>query len=576
MFNRPLLGELLMELGATGPSEVEAALERQQTRGGRIGDLLVEEGAVEPADVARALAMQLDAEYADHIDVDEIDINLLDEVPISYARSRRMFPLRREAGAVVVACVDPLDTFGFDQLARTFREEVEPIVVAPQTLVDALNLAYDKHDREKGGFNEVFKDEEEQEEVVDPGFEGIVDLLGAADDEEAPVIQFVNTTFVRAARDRASDIHIEPFDDGVQVRFRIDGVLRIVTEVPQRFHSSIVARVKIMAGLNIAEKRLPQDGRIRIKLAGKDIDIRVATAPTAFGERVTMRLLDKTAVMLDLAAIGMDTRTLERVEELIRKPYGIILVTGPTGSGKTTTLYSCLSRINKPDLNILTCEDPVEYQLKGISQIAVNPKINLTFASGLRSFLRHDPDVIMVGEIRDQETAEIAIQASLTGHLVFSTIHTNDAAGAFTRLIDMGVEPFLVASSLLANMAQRLVRRLCPSCKQPFRPSDAELAQLELTREEVDAAGGVLYRPKGCEECKNLGYRGRTGVYELLPVSDAVRQLVMSRADASAIRRQAVAEGMVTLRRFGAQRVLDGQTSIDEVLRVTQSEDVVA
>jgi general secretion pathway protein E len=356
------------------------------------------------------------------------------------------------------------------------------------------------------------------------------------------------------------------------VRFRVDGVLQQVAEVPKRFHASIAARVKIMAGLNIAEKRLPQDGRIRIKLAGKDIDIRVATAPTTHGERVTMRLLDRSSVMLDLAAIGMDAEILYKVHDLIAKPYGIILVTGPTGSGKTTTLYSCLAKINTPDKNILTVEDPVEYQLQGISQVAVNPKIDLTFASGLRSFLRHDPDVIMVGEIRDQETAEIAIQASLTGHLVFSTIHTNDAAGAFTRLIDMGVEPFLVASSLLANMAQRLVRRLCEHCKQPYTPTEEDVLQLEVTTAFVASRGNTFHRPGGCDQCKQSGYRGRLGIYELLTVSQEVKQLVMRRTDAGAIKRQAVLEGMRTLRQDGADKVTRGLTSVEEILRVTQKE----
>lgn len=573
MFNRPLIGEILLELGLTGPSEIDEALRQQQTRPGRLGEILVESQAVTPAGVAKALAHQLDLDTLEQIEVDEIDLDLLDHVPLNFARSRRMLPLSMEDGILRLAVVDPLDNVGLDNVAGLLGAEVEPLVAAPQVVFDALNLAYDRHDRLKGTYGDML-DDGAKEEVADPGFEDVVDLLGSGGDDEAPVIQFVNTTFVRAARDRVSDIHIEPYENGVRVRFRVDGVLSEVTEVPVRFLSSIVARIKIMAGLNIAEKRLPQDGRIRIKLAGKDIDIRVATAPTAHGERVTMRLLDKSAVALDLSAIGMDPPTLEQVEDLITKPYGIVLVTGPTGSGKTTTLYSCLSRINKPELNILTVEDPVEYQLQGISQVAVNPKINLTFASGLRSFLRHDPDVIMVGEIRDTETAEIAIQASLTGHLVFSTIHTNDAAGAFTRLIDMGVEPFLVASSLLANMAQRLVRRLCGTCKQPFRPTDRELSQLEITREELDAVGGMLFRANGCEECNHRGYRGRSGIYELLPVSNEVRQLVMSRADASAIRRQAVAEGMVTLRRFGGRRVLDGVTSIEEVLRVTQQETV--
>jgi len=573
MFNRPRIGEILLELGATGPTEVEEALEQQKAKPARLGELLVEAGAVSEGIVARALAIQLDLEFAEQIDIETVDLDLLDRIPINYARSRRMLPLRRDMGVVWLAVADPLDTSGMDQVARVLRAEVEPIVVGAQVLNDTLNVAYDRHDRIKGTYGGIIDDEKKEEES-EPGFDDVVDLLDAGGDDEAPVIQFVNTTFVRAVRDRASDIHIEPYENRVKVRFRIDGVLQEVTEVPTRFHSSIVARVKIMAGLNIAEKRLPQDGRIRIKLAGKNIDIRVATAPTAHGERVTMRLLDKSAVLLDLATIGMDPDMLEKVEDLIERPHGIILVTGPTGSGKTTTLYSCLSRINRPELNILTVEDPIEYQLEGISQVAVNPKINLTFASGLRSFLRHDPDVIMVGEIRDRETAEIAIQASLTGHLVFSTIHTNDAAGAFTRLIDMGVEPFLVASSLIANMAQRLVRRLCSECKKPFVPTETELRRLGVTQADVDAIGGHLYRPVGCDHCNELGYRGRAGIYELLPVSDDIRQLVMARTDAGRIKRLAVEEGMKTLRQFGAQRVLDGLTSIEEVLRVTQGEAV--
>lgn len=575
MFNRPLIGEVLSEIGATGPTEIEAALKQQQTRPGRLGELLLEARAISELQLARALALQLDLAHIDAIELDAMELSLLDNVPIQYARARRLLPLYRRDGVVHVAVVDPLDTLALDQVARALHAEIEPVVAPGQLLLDTLNLAYDRNDRAKGSYGGMLDDKQKQEEKSEePGFEDVVDLLGAGGDDEAPVIQFVNTTFVRAVRDRASDIHIEPYERRVAVRFRIDGVLSEVADVPVRFHSSICARIKIMAGLNIAEKRLPQDGRIRIKLAGKDIDIRVATVPTTHGERVTMRLLDKSAVVLDLATIGMDPRTLGQVEELIVRPYGIVLVTGPTGSGKTTTLYSCLARINKPDLNILTIEDPVEYQLEGISQVAVSPKINLTFAAGLRSFLRHDPDVIMVGEIRDRETAEIAIQASLTGHLVFSTIHTNDAAGAFTRLIDMGVEPFLVASSLLANMAQRLVRRLCKHCKEPFVPTDAELRQLEVTREAVDAAGGILFRPKGCEVCGGLGYKGRAGIYELLHVSNDIRQLVMSRAPATEIKRIAVAEGMTTLRQYGGAQVIKGVTTIEEVLRVTQSESL--
>jgi general secretion pathway protein E len=399
------------------------------------------------------------------------------------------------------------------------------------------------------------------------------DLLDAGDDDEAPVIRFVNSLFVQAVRERCSDIHIEPGEKELMVRFRVDGVLKAVASPPRRFLSSIITRVKIMAGLNIAEKRIPQDGRIRIKMAGKDIDIRVATAPMVHGERITMRLLDKSSVLLNVRDIGFAPDHLEQLLRFIRRPHGIILVTGPTGSGKTTTLYSCLSEINSPDQNILTIEDPVEYQLPGISQMQVNGKIDLTFASGLRSYLRHDPDVIMVGEIRDEETASMAIQASLTGHLVFSTLHTNDAAGAFTRLIEMGIEPFLVSSTVIASMAQRLIRRLCSQCKEAYMPSEQELGKVGLTQQDVreGTPNAMIYRPKpgGCDHCVGLGYRGRSGIYELLPVSSTLQQLVMARTDSGTIKAEACKEGMRTLREDGALKVLKGVTSLEEVMRVT-------
>jgi general secretion pathway protein E len=383
----------------------------------------------------------------------------------------------------------------------------------------------------------------------------------------------VNSLLFRAAKERASDIHIEPMERELLVRFRIDGVLQEIIKPPKRYQNSIVSRVKVMGQLNIAEKRLPQDGRIRIKLAGRDIDIRLSTIPCTFGERIVMRLLDKNTTLLDLTDIGMGVDTMRGMDQVIRRSHGIILVTGPTGSGKTTTLYAALSRINTPDLNILTVEDPVEYQLRGISQMAINPKIGLSFAAGLRSFLRQDPDVIMVGEIRDRETAEIAIQASLTGHLVFSTVHTNDAASAITRLVDMGVEPFLVASSLMAVMAQRLVRRVCPHCREAYRPTAEELKEVALTPEAVARAGNpTIYRARGCDACGGTGYRGRTGIYELLLVDDDIRQLTLKNVDSSTIKRTGVQKGMLTLLDDGARKVLAGETTLAEVLSVTQED----
>ncbi|MCL4141116.1 UNVERIFIED_CONTAM: hypothetical protein GTU68_039564 [Idotea baltica] len=371
------------------------------------------------------------------------------------------------------------------------------------------------------------------------------------EDEDAPIIRYVNTLIFRAARQRASDIHIEPFEDALKVRFRIDGVLHDIDKEDSYFQAAILSRIKVMANLNIAEKRLPQDGRIGLRIAGQDVDIRVSTVPTRYGERVVMRLLDRSKVMLELSSIGLSPRIEEELRKLIVKSYGILLVTGPTGSGKTTTLYASLSQINSADKNILTIEDPVEYEIGGIGQMQVNPKIDFTFASGLRSILRQDPDVIMVGEIRDLETVEISIQASLTGHLVFSTLHTNDAAGAVTRLLDMGVEPFLISSSLNAIMAQRLVRTLCTACK------------VRTT---------LLPREQGCAKCQGTGYLGRTGIHELLIIDDVVREKIMQRADASQIK--AASTNFLSLRYDGAEKILEGVTSIEEVLRVTQ-EDII-
>jgi general secretion pathway protein E len=372
-------------------------------------------------------------------------------------------------------------------------------------------------------------------------------------------------------KERASDIHINPEERDISVRFRIDGVLREVIRPPKRFQASIASRIKIMGGLNIAEKRLPHDGRIRIKIAGRDVDVRLSTVPTSNGERIVMRLLDKSAVLLDLAELGFEDWQLRIMDGLVTRSHGIVLVTGPTGSGKTTTLYGALAKINSPDLNILTIEDPVEIQLKGVAQVQVNPRIELTFANGLRSFLRQDPDVIMVGEIRDLETAEIAIQASLTGHLVLSTVHTNDAAGAITRLADMGVQPFLVASSLVGVLAQRLVRVLCPHCREAYVPSAEELAQAGITPALRERAGNPthLYRAAGCPACQGTGYQGRTGIYELMLVDDDIRQLILRNVDSASIKRKAVEHGMMTLLEHGSYKVARGITTAAEVLSVT-------
>lgn len=574
MYNRQLLGEILIQMGKLQPAGLERGLKTQAEKGGRLGEVLLDLELVSEQDVTIALSRQLDYPFMEKIEIDDLDLHLIENMQLGYARENHVLPLYMQNGYALVATDDPLNIEVLDEVRFLVGHEVLPVLVARTTLLSSINSAFDRKSRNLGGGLDGL-DEAENPHVEDTAID-INDLLDASDDDEAPVIRFVNSLFVQAVRERASDIHIEPGEKDIAVRFRVDGVLKEVASPPKRFHASVSTRVKIMAGLNIAEKRLPQDGRIRIKMAGKDIDIRVATAPAVHGERITMRLLDKSAVLLNLRDIGLANDHLEQLLKLIYRPHGIILVTGPTGSGKTTTLYSCLSEINSPDKNILTIEDPVEYQLDGISQMQVQPKIQLTFAAGLRSYLRHDPDVIMVGEIRDVETAEMAIQASLTGHLVFSTLHTNDAAGAFTRLTDMGVEPFLVSSTIIASVAQRLVRKLCPDCKVAYRPFEDELVEMGLTLERLDReCNGVIYKPSTeghCENCLGLGYRSRMGIYEVLTIEDDVRKLIMNRADAATIKRTGQALGMRSLRDDGALKVLAGLTSIEEVMRVTQED----
>ena len=575
MYNRQKLGEILIDMGKLEPGQLDHALSAQAEKGGRIGELLVQMQFVDEGDVVRALARQLDYPCEMEIDADEVDLDLLETFELGWTREHGVLPYDERNGQVLVATDDPLEVEVLDEVRMMLSgDDIMPVVVPTTNLQEAINEAFDRKSRRLGGGLDDL--EEEESPGADDAELDINDLLDAGDDDEAPVIRFVNSLFVQAVRERASDIHIEPGEEDITVRFRIDGVLKEIAHPPKRFHSSIITRIKIMAGLDIAEKRLPQDGRIRIKMAGKDIDIRVATAPAVHGERITMRLLDKSAVLLNLRDIGMADDHLNQMLDIIFNPHGIILVTGPTGSGKTTTLYSSLSEINSPDKNILTIEDPVEYQLEGISQMQVNPKIDLDFARGLRSYLRHDPDVIMVGEIRDLETAEMAIQASLTGHLVFSTLHTNDAAGAFTRLTDMGVEPFLVSSTVICTMAQRLVRRLCPECREAYRPNTEALSEIGITQDEIDEhAGGHIYKAgddEDCEACLGLGYKGRMGIYEILGVGDDVRRQVMNRADTSEIKRTAAKKGVRNLREDGALKVLDGHTSIEEVLRVTQED----
>jgi general secretion pathway protein E len=576
------IGQILIRDVGMKPEHLEKALEDQGQNGGLLGEILMRQKAIGEEDLAKGLAIQMGLPYLSELPrPEEVDASLLEKLPVAFAKQQQVLPLRREGEAVIVALANPLSVHALDDVRALLQLEALPVIAAPSRILDLINKVFA---RLKTGVELADQRGEDGDEFGDA--EELVDILDLTD--EAPIIRWVNSLIFQAVKERASDIHIEPGEKDVVVRYRIDGVLRESKRAHRQYMPSILSRVKIMAGLNIAEKRLPQDGRIRRKIAGKDIDMRVATAPISNGERVTIRLLDRSSVLLGLADIGFASDHLVELESLIRRPHGIFLVTGPTGSGKTTTLYACLSAINSPDLNILTIEDPVEYQLEGISQTQVNPKIELTFASGLRSFLRHDPDVIMVGEIRDVETAEIAIQASLTGHLVFSTVHTNDAAGAITRLEDMGVEPFLVTSSVLALMAQRLVRRICPHCRQLYSPRAEEIQAMGLDpaaffrgdtviptfKGGVKLPPGLAYKAKGCHLCLDTGYTGRTGIYELLHMSDEVRTLALKKEDAGLIKRAAVAKGMRTLRLDGAYKVLSGMTTIEEVMLVT-AEDLI-
>jgi general secretion pathway protein E len=576
----PLLGEILVSRCGVAPDAIERALAKQREEGGLIGEMLVRLKLVDEDQLALALALQFDMQYLRDLPrAEEIPEDLIDKLPINFARQRYVLPIGRDVtGRVVIVVADPHAVEVIDAVSVLLGEPVEPVVAAQGKITDHINKVYS---RLRGGAAEL--EESAKKDEVEEGAvaEELVDMLDAND--EAPIINWVNALMFQAAKEGASDIHIRPGEKDIIVRYRIDGVLREVKRAPKKFQPSIIARVKIMAGLNIAEKRLPQSGRIRRKMAGRDVDMRVETAPTAGGESVTIRLLDRSSVLLGLADIGFADDHLVTIREIIARPHGILLVTGPTGSGKTTTLYACISEINSPDLNILTVEDPVEYQLEGISQTQVNSKIDLTFASGLRSFLRQDPDVIMVGEIRDRETAEVAITASLTGHLVFSTVHTNDAAGGVTRLVDMGIEPFLVASSLVGLLAQRLVRRPCAECARPVKPSPEILRELGLEPDTFYRGGykfpavkgmrppppGTVLEPVGCPTCQQLGYKGRTGIYELLLVGEKVRRLTLDKADAGSIRSAAVEDGMVSLRYDGARKVVLGMTTPEEVMLMT-------
>ena len=564
------LGEIMTAAGAVAPENVQTAMDYAGKHDLRVGEALVQLGLAQENQVVEALSTQTNLPSMSSIPIDSVDLALYTELPISFAKGHQVMPLwRDDSDRIAVAVADPFQLSPIDDLRVLLDCSVAIYIAAPSAITESVNRDYDRLARSAG---QVIEEMEDDPDSTHHGIDEIVDLVDS--DDEAPIIRFVNSLLTEALKERVSDIHFEPFERELAVRFRIDGILYNKVEVPKRLQAAISSRVKVMAQLDIAEKRLPQDGRIRVKVAGRDVDIRVSTVPVAHGERIVLRLQDRSSGLLQIDQIGMEGKVLADWRELIRRPHGILLVTGPTGSGKSTTLYSSITEINRPDINILTVEDPVEFQIKGIGQMAVNPKINLTYASGLRAYLRQDPDVILVGEIRDKETAEIAIQASLTGHLVLSTLHTNDAATAVNRLVDMGVEPFLVASSLVGVMAQRLVRRLCFACREQYAPRPDELEQVGLDPAEVKRP---IYRPRdgGCTECLHTGYKGRSGIYELLHVTPAIQPQVVQNLSSAVIKETALSEGMQSLRIDGGRKILQGLTSLEEVMRITQDEFTV-
>ena len=554
-----LLGEILVRRGAVSAAQVDEALKKKEGKE-RIGHALVRLGMAREEEVLRALSEQTRVPYID-LATAEIDTSLLNPATVKTVFQRKVLPIDRQNGTLRVAVSDPLDLEVLDDLRLLLKAKIQPLLARPSEIERLIKKHYGVAADEVGRMVDQARSEIE-----------VIKEAGAGEDdtalaEDAALVKFVNQIFTEAVRDRASDIHVEPMENELRIRYRIDGVLHKVP-IPgeiKRFQAAIVSRLKIMSSLNIAEKRLPQDGRIKLNCLGKEIDVRVSVIPNVWGEGVCLRLLDRANMAISLEGLGMPPDVLKEFNQLITEPHGILLVTGPTGSGKTTTLYAALQKINNVEDKIITVEDPVEYQLGGIKQIHVNPKIGLTFGNGLRAILRHDPDIIMIGEIRDLETAEIAVQSALTGHLVFSTLHTNDAPTAVTRLVDMGLEPFLVASTVEGLMAQRLVRRVCKRCKVECAPKPAEFAE-GMVPSDIQS----FWRGKGCEECRGTGYKGRQGVFELLVVDDQLREMILKREGANRLKKYAVEHGMKTLRDDGWDRVRAGVTTPEEVIRITK------
>lgn len=563
---RRSLEEILLERGALSVEKLQEALARQREGGGQLGQILQEMGLISEEELLEALSLQLEIPFLSLSDPQLPLHRATDAFPLKFMQQYKFFPLKLENGVLTVVMSDPTDLETLDSIRLRLGCEVNVYLGSEREILKAL----EKHYGSSSSMERIIRDLEDEGVSAEEGEEDVAHLKDLA--SEAPVIRLVNLLIAKAVEGRASDIHIEPFEGKLRVRYRIDGVLMDAESPPKRLQAAVISRIKLMAKMNIAERRLPQDGRIRMEVGGKDLDIRVSTIPTIYGESVVMRLLDRASVLLGLDELGFPQEVEQRFEALIRRPHGILLVTGPTGSGKTTTLYAALRTINSVEKKIITIEDPVEYQLEGVNQIQVKPKIGLTFASGLRHIVRQDPDVILVGEIRDRETAEIAIHAALTGHLVLSTLHTNDAAGAITRLLDMGIEDYLVSSTLIGVLAQRLVRRICGNCKAPYVPEEGAFPPPPPTPHPpaVGTRGLRLFKGQGCPECHFTGYFGRMGIFELLVMEEELQRLVLEKADANAVKEKATKLGMKTLWQDGWEKVVAGMTTIEEILRVTQ------
>src|SRR3954468_1487545 len=557
------IADVLIEDGLLLPAQLAEAMDVQKKQGGRLLKLLTDKGYVTEQDMVISMGRCLDTPPVNlsKLRVPEEIANL---VPKEMARAYKLAPIGRLGNKLFVAMADPLNVLALDDLRQRTKLEIVPMITTERAVTEALSGVGNSSAAMDKVLQEAAQESAEVEEVAQKRDEIDLDRL-AVESEDAPVVKIVNLILVQALKEKASDIHIEPFEKLIKLRYRIDGNLVEATPPPKALQLPIASRIKILAGLDIAERRLPQDGRFRIRVSGKEVDLRISLLPTVYGEKIVIRILDKGALSGSVETMGMDSGTLERFKKAIDAPHGMILVTGPTGSGKTTTLYSVLSELNSPEYNIVTVEDPIEYQLSGINQVAVKADIGLSFADALRSILRQDPDIVMIGEIRDNETADIAVKAALTGHQVLSTLHTNDAAGAITRLDDMGIEPFLISSSILLACAQRLVRRVCPNCKEEFQPEPELLEKLSIDPNE----GTTFFHGHGCDRCKRRGYQGRAAVIEVLPVSETIRRLIIKRASAAVIKNQAIAEGMKTLRMVGVDKAREGITTLEEVLRVT-------